>query len=193
MKKVESQAGKLKRRVRDGTRSVNKRVIAITTTIGEYTTSGATVNAALISGLNVAHGVAVSGSNLFVANNGSGNPGTGTIGEYTTSGATVNAALITGLSGPDGIAIDGSDLFVTNALSGTIGEYTRSGATVNAALITGLSVPTGIAIPATVTTTPESGTLTLLVLLSPGSDLAGGNAPSDHSEIIQLKSKNTWP
>ena len=31
MKKVEPQAGKLKRRVRDGTRSVNKRVIAIAT------------------------------------------------------------------------------------------------------------------------------------------------------------------
>jgi hypothetical protein len=51
-------------------------------TIGAYTTSGATVNAALISGLNFAVGVAVSGSDLFVSN-------AVTIGEYTTSGATV--------------------------------------------------------------------------------------------------------
>jgi hypothetical protein len=34
-------------------------------TIGEYTTSGATVNAALISGLNGPFGLAVDGSNLL--------------------------------------------------------------------------------------------------------------------------------
>jgi hypothetical protein len=60
-------------------------------TIGEYTTSGATVNAALISGLNSPTAIAVSGSDLFVVNAGSG-----TIGEYTTSGATVATALISG-------------------------------------------------------------------------------------------------
>ena len=37
-------------------------------TIGEYTTSGAVVNASLVSGLNYPFGIAVSGSNLFVAN-----------------------------------------------------------------------------------------------------------------------------
>jgi hypothetical protein len=58
-------------------------------TVGEYTTSGATVNASLISGLGGLSGIAVSGSNLFVANN-----LLGTIGEYTTAGATVNASLI---------------------------------------------------------------------------------------------------
>jgi hypothetical protein len=35
-------------------------------TIGEYTTSGATVNPALISGLSFPQGIAVSGENLFV-------------------------------------------------------------------------------------------------------------------------------
>src|ERR1700722_2179150 len=78
-------------------------------TIGEYTTSGATVNAALISGLNIPEGIAVSGSDLFVTN-----VQTGMIGEYTTAGATVNAALISGLNIPEGIAVSGSDLFVTN-------------------------------------------------------------------------------
>jgi hypothetical protein len=63
-----------------------------TGTIGEYTTSGATVNPALISGLSNPTGIAVSGSDLFVAN-----VGTGTIGEYTTAGATVNPTLISGL------------------------------------------------------------------------------------------------
>ena len=65
-----------------------------TGTIGEYTTSGGTVNATLISGLSNPDGVAVSGSDLFVVN-----PGNGTIGEYTTSGATVNPSLVSGLYG----------------------------------------------------------------------------------------------
>jgi hypothetical protein len=69
-------------------------------TVGEYTTSGATVNAALISGLSLPVGVAVLGSDLFVTN------GTA-IGEYTTAGAPVNVPLISGLSEPVGIAISG--------------------------------------------------------------------------------------
>jgi hypothetical protein len=52
-------------------------------TIGEYTTSGATVNAALISGLNAPEAIAASGSNLFVASIGN----SGAVGAYTTSGA----------------------------------------------------------------------------------------------------------
>jgi hypothetical protein len=112
--------------------------------------------AALISGLSVPGSIAVSGSNLFVANFSAD-----TIGEYTTSGKTVNAALITGLDGPSGIAVSGSDLFVTNTFGGTIGggtigEYTTAGATVNAALISGLSDPAGIAISGPII--PEAST-----------------------------------
>ena len=110
-------------------------------TIGEYTTSGATVNAS-ITGLSSPRGIAVSGENLFIANVNSG-----TIGEYTTSGATVNASLITGLSSPDGIAVSGGNLFVANLYpTYSIGEYATSGATVNASLITGLQDPLGIAV-----------------------------------------------
>jgi hypothetical protein len=72
-------------------------------TIGEYTTSGATVNAALVSNLgnNNPFGLAVSGSNLFVTD-----ITNGTIGEYNaTTGKAVNATLITGLSEPWGIAV----------------------------------------------------------------------------------------
>jgi uncharacterized protein YjiK len=123
-----------------------------TGTVGEYTTSGEVVNSALISGLLDPAGIAVSGSNLFVASG-------STIGEYTTSGATVNAALFTGLNGPGGIAVSGSNLFVVNEGGRTIGEYTTSGDTVTSALFsTGLIFPTGIAI----TPTPEPATLTLL-------------------------------
>ena len=55
--------------------------------VGDYTNSGAVVNASLISGLGAPTGIAVSGSNLFVVDG-------GTVGEYTTSGAVVNASLI---------------------------------------------------------------------------------------------------
>ena len=113
-------------------------------TIGEYAISGATVNASLISGLNVPLGIADSGSNLF-ATTGLAN----TVGEYSTSGATVNASLITGLDDPNGIALSGSDLFIVNSGSGTIGEYTTDGATVNPSLVSGLNNPVGIAISGT--------------------------------------------
>jgi uncharacterized repeat protein (TIGR03803 family) len=105
-------------------------------TIGEYTSTGETVNAALITGLNFPTDVAVSGGFLYVTS-----AGAGTIGKYTLTGGTVNAALVTGLNGPADVVESGGNLFVANAFSGTIGEYTTSGVTVNATLITGLSTP----------------------------------------------------
>ena len=112
-------------------------------TIGEYTTSGATVNAALVSGLSKPYGLALDGNgHLFVAN-----LSLGTIGEYTTSGTMVNAALVSGLNTPLGLALDRSGyLFVVNNASGTIGKYTTSGATVNASLISGLNYPLSLAL-----------------------------------------------
>ena len=76
-------------------------------TIAEYTTSGTAVNASLVSGLDHPFGLALSGSDLFVTNEGD-SPGAGTIGEYTTSGGTVNASLVSGLDNPYGIAVSGS-------------------------------------------------------------------------------------
>jgi DNA-binding beta-propeller fold protein YncE len=135
-------------------------------TIGEYTTSGATVNSALISDLNAPFGLAASGDKLFVANFDSIFRGA-TIGEYTTSGATVNSALISGLSFPHGIAVSGDKLFVTFAGffvgNGTIGEYTTSGATVNPALVSGLNAPIGIAV-VSAPVPDASSTWTLLLL-----------------------------
>ena len=80
--------------------------------IGKYTTSGATVNATLVSGLISPIDIAVSGGNLFVTDS-----VTGTIGEYNaTTGATVDPDLITGLNGPNGIAVFGRE-FVRHELS----------------------------------------------------------------------------
>src|SRR5438105_12963720 len=53
-------------------------------TIGEYTTSGATVNPALISGLSLPEGIAASGGNLFVTSL-DRTRATGTSSEYTTA------------------------------------------------------------------------------------------------------------
>src|SRR5437899_1672158 len=77
-------------------------------TIGEYTTSGATVNSAFIS-TNGPYGIAFSGGNVFVTNFFNG-----TVGEYNaTTGATINSTFISGLSQPRGIALFGGNLFVT--------------------------------------------------------------------------------
>jgi hypothetical protein len=101
--------------------------------IGEYTTSGATINALLVTGLNLSPGIAVSGSNLFVVSG--GNRVVGTVGEYTTSGAIVNASLVSGLVNPECIALSGSNMFVVSG-GNRVGEFTTLGATVNASLIT---------------------------------------------------------
>ncbi len=112
---------------------------AYTGRIGEYTTSGAAVNASLITGLSEPVGIAVSGGNVFV-----GNQSSGTVGEYTTSGAVVNASLITGLTDPDGIMVSGGDIFVGNG--DAISEYTTSGALVNGSFITELDGPVSFAV-----------------------------------------------
>src|SRR5689334_6715308 len=69
-------------------------------TIGEYTTAGAPINPALISGLNHPIGIAVSGSDLFVANESAGGPNDGVISKYTTAGVLVTPALISGIPQP---------------------------------------------------------------------------------------------
>src|SRR5580693_6407606 len=84
-------------------------------TIGEYTTSGTTINADLVSGTFNPVGMVFSGNDLFVES-------WQRVGEYTTSGETVNASLFSGLDEPQGLAISGNDLFVANLGSGYIGE-----------------------------------------------------------------------
>jgi hypothetical protein len=106
--------------------------------IGDYTTSGVTVNASLIQSSitqnNCSGGLAYDGNGHLFASNPGG------IGEYTTSGATVNASLISSLDYVSSVVVDGAHLFVmyyAGFLTGgtTIGEYTTSGTPVNASLI----------------------------------------------------------
>ncbi len=115
-------------------------------TIGEYNaTTGATVNAALLSGLALPGGFAVSGGTLFVTstlNN--------TIGEYNAAtGATVNSAFVSGLVGPGAVTAAGGNLFVSEGFQGNarVGEYNAvSGAAINKALVSGLYNPVALAI-----------------------------------------------
>jgi hypothetical protein len=58
------------------------------------------VKPALISGLGLPEGIAVSGSDLFVVDFEAN-----TIGEYTTSGVPVKPMLISGLNGPQDLAL----------------------------------------------------------------------------------------
>jgi MYXO-CTERM domain-containing protein len=116
-------------------------------TVGEYTTSGAAVNASLISGLSVGpDDIAVSGSHVFLSFI------TGTVGEYdANSGAAINASFLSGLNRNRGIAVVGSNLLVANTANGlvgggTIGEYDAgTGTPVNSALISGFTNPDRIA------------------------------------------------
>ena len=78
-------------------------------TLGEYTTSGALVNASLITGLgNDVYSMVVDGSNLFLVHRSGG-----TVAEYTlgsTPGTVISAdtSFITGLYDPMGLAIESS-------------------------------------------------------------------------------------
>jgi hypothetical protein len=64
--------------------------------IGEYTTSGSTINASLISGLARPTSIALDGNgHLFESN-----VGDNTVKEYITDGVLINGSLIAGLSDP---------------------------------------------------------------------------------------------
>ena len=111
-------------------------------TIGEYTTAGATVNAALISGLNGPLGIAVSGSNLFVANYGDWHDR-----RIHHLGGDGERRADLGVERPVWALRCRARICLSRTFAhGTIGEYTTSGATVNAALISGLNDPHGIAV-----------------------------------------------
>jgi MYXO-CTERM domain-containing protein len=112
-----------------------------TFTIGKYTTSGAMLNASLVSGITfVPFGMAASGGNLYVVE------GSHVLAAYdATTGTTVNPSLVPGLLGARSIAVSGSNLYVGDIGTEAIGAYTTAGTTVNAALVSGV-VPQGIAV-----------------------------------------------
>jgi hypothetical protein len=114
--------------------------------IASYSTSGALINASVVSGFsNSDIPFVLSGTSLFVSDYPQN-----AIRKYTTSGTLVDANFISGLPDhPGNLAVAGSDLFVThiNGPFSQVGSYTTSGATTNAALISaGLFNPFGIAV-----------------------------------------------
>jgi hypothetical protein len=124
--------------------------------VGEYdATTGATINANFINGINYPLGLALDGNNhLFVANV---NSTTNGVGEYNAStGATINASFISfGVYVPQALALDRNNhFFVANTFNGyfsgnTIGEYdATTGATINPTFINGQGLfgPSAIAL-----------------------------------------------
>jgi len=107
--------------------------------IGEYTTAGAAVNPALLTGLSSPYGIAVSSSSLFVAQQGAG-----TIDEYDATTLKLLAS-ISGLSSPAGVAVSSSSLFVAEQGAGKIDEYDATTLKLLAS-ISGLSSPAGVAV-----------------------------------------------
>ncbi len=112
--------------------------------VGAYDpATGAVINANFIAGAQGSAGLAISGGNLFVANQLNYNVGKYDIG----SGAAINSSFITGLNNPQGMAISGSVLFVTNYTSNTVGAYDlATGNAINASFVTGLHGPVNIAV-----------------------------------------------
>ena len=115
-----------------------------TSTIGEYTTAGTTVNANFVQGVGSPVGMTSSGQNVYTVNDGAGD-----VFQFTTSNPNTNDISENGASG-GGIAISGSDIFLSNDSPGdyddTIMEIDTSGNTVNDSLITDNGEPLGLAI-----------------------------------------------
>jgi hypothetical protein len=107
--------------------------------IGEYTTAGAAVNPALLTGLSSPYGIAVSSSSLFVAQQGAG-----TIDAYDATTLKLLAS-ISGLSSPAGVAVSSSSLFVAEQGAGKIDEYDATTLKLLAS-ISGLTAPAGVAV-----------------------------------------------
>lgn len=112
-------------------------------TVGEYTNSGATVNASIVSGLGYATGLAASGSYLFIGS--LTNITNAAIDQYKLGSASTSTFL-GGLRGDLALGISGSDLFFTNTAAGTVGESSILSGTTNTSFISGLSSPYGLAV-----------------------------------------------
>jgi hypothetical protein len=117
-------------------------------TAGQYNSNtGTPINSSFISGLGNAQDIAISGNNLYVADN-IGTDNSGNVGAYN---ATTGASLFSISIGSEawlmtqGIAISGNNLFVS-ANNNTVGLYdATTGALINSNFITsGLSDPRGI-------------------------------------------------
>ncbi len=106
--------------------------------VGEYTTAGGIVNPTLISGLNNPNAMALSGTNLYIAD-------VGRIGKYTTFGAVINSNFVTGIASQPafGMVVLGTNLFA--AINGTIQEFSTDGGIVNTSLVSTPTSTSGMA------------------------------------------------
>lgn len=142
---------------------------AATNTIGEYTTSGGTVNASLASTSNDPIQIVAQGLNLYVDEY---TDGSGALSVYTlgsspgtiSSSSTLYSSL--GVSdNVDGLGLVGNNLLVVKQNDATIGggtvaSYAKDGSASNGSLITGLTDPQGMAIEQS---TPEPSTWAMML------------------------------
>jgi hypothetical protein len=115
-----------------------------TNTVGEYdATTGAPINANLITGVIQPEGLLVSGNTLFVS---SGISNGGYVGTYNaTTGAPINPQFITsGVNDPGGLALLGNTLFVTNNGIWISTYDATTGFPINNPFIQGLTNPYGL-------------------------------------------------
>lgn len=92
--------------------------------IGEYTTTGDTVNASLIPHTLLLTGLALQDTNMFVSIYGDSPQWIGSIGKFTTSGATISTNFIPDLQWNWGLLINQQGhLFVAKNVPGIISEY----------------------------------------------------------------------
>ncbi|MEI9999299.1 MAG: PQQ-binding-like beta-propeller repeat protein [Verrucomicrobiota bacterium] len=118
-------------------------------TIGEFNaTTGATVNSSLISGLNEAAAISISGGDLYVASFPDSGSTVGTVGVYNaTTGAAITKSLVSGLNTPQGLVLANGDLFTLNDGSGTVSEFNATtGTAIHTSLISGLNEAQGMAL-----------------------------------------------
>lgn len=115
------------------------------TTVGEYTTTGAAINANFITGLNNPIGIATSNGKVYVYNGTfNGGPGAGAVGVYdAATGSAINRSLIQGLPGGY-LAVSGNEIFVD--VTGGIAAYSTAGSLLNSSLVSGLTESRGMAV-----------------------------------------------
>ncbi len=110
--------------------------------IHRFRRNGDFLKSTFLAGNGYPVGLAISGNDLFVADEQSG-----TISEYNaTSGALINGSLVTGFAGVAGLAISGSNLFALSVSQGAVNDYTTAGTLIASGLVTGLNNPWGIAV-----------------------------------------------
>lgn len=123
--------------------------------VGEYNLDGSAVNQTLVTSpeWGATHGVAASGSNLFVISGGSATGGPAYISDYTISDGTVSSWSGVYYPGYDtintAIALSGSNLFVAGMGAGVggeaVNEYSFSLLGTETVVSSGLNDPTSIA------------------------------------------------